>query len=132
MSAQRGVTLAEILIAVAILAISLLVLIGLYPTGLQSVKEASALNGATFLAERLVEAERARPYPTIVSQGPLQFTVATVNNGQSSGMRYEYQILVTEIQDGIEPGAKDIVVQVSWDAGGGLKVTRLESEVKEP
>jgi Tfp pilus assembly protein PilV len=124
----EGVSLAEALVAIAILAGAFMVLLGMYPVGLNSIKQAQALNGATFLAERLMEAERSKPYANIVSHGPTTFRWETIHDGQSSPTEFEYQVLVTELNDTLALKAKDIVVQVTWDVGSGLKTLRLESE----
>lgn len=125
----KGVSLAEALVAIAILAGAFMALVGMYPVGLRTIKQAHALNGATFLAERLMEVERTTPYASIQSHGPTTFSWETIHDGQASTIDYEYQVLVTELDDTLELDAKDVVVQVTWDVGSGLKTLRLESEV---
>lgn len=126
---SNGVSLAEALVAIAILAGAFVALIGMYPVGLRTITQARALNGATFLAEQLLEFERSKPYAEIESHGPNPLSWETVHDGQSSTTNYEYQVLVTEMDDSLELKAKDIVVQVTWNVGSGLKTLRLESEV---
>lgn len=125
---KRGLSLAEALVAIAILASAFIVVLGMYPVGLSTIKQAQAINGATFLAERILEQERSKPYAQIQSNGPTTVAWATTHDGQSSALDYEYQVLVTERNDALTLKAKDIVVQVSWNVGSGLKNLRLESE----
>lgn len=126
---KRGVSLVEALVAIAILAGAFMALLGMYPVGLRSIKQAQALHGATYLAEQLMEVERTTPYANISSHGPTTFAWETIHDGQISRIDYEYQVLVTELTDSLELEAKDIVVQVTWNVGSGLKTLRLESEV---
>jgi Tfp pilus assembly protein PilV len=126
---RRGVSLAEALVAIAILGSAFMILLGMYPVGLDTIKQSQALNGATFLAERLMEEERSKSYDLIQSHGPTAFAWETIHDGQSSLTDYQYQVLVTELSDTLSLKAKDVVVQVTWDVGSGLKTVRLESEV---
>ena len=63
MSKQRGLTLLEVLIASAVLAIALSSLLGLHARNIHLVAQANDLSEAGMLASRLVAMTRAGPWP---------------------------------------------------------------------
>ena len=128
-----GISLADILVALAIFAVAFLALLGMYPMAMRSVGQAQALTGASFLAEQILESERALSFDLIQSKGPIEVEADRIQAirraGNENAIRYEYQVLVTPIEDGLTPAAKNLVVQVSWDTGSGLKSIQLETDV---
>lgn len=131
-----GISLADILVAVAIFAVAFLALLGLYPLGMRSIRQAQEVTEASFLAEQVLESERALAFASIQSKGPFEVEADRVQSrkrhGNESATRYRYQVLVTPLSDEFTTPAKDLVVQVSWESGSGLKLVSLETEVMEP
>ncbi len=132
---ERGLSLADILVALAIFAVAFLALLGLYPMGMRSVAQAQAMVGATFLAEQVLETERNLDFEQIVSRGPVKVEPerlqALKRQGGETSLDYEYSVLVTDLDDGITPAGKSILVQVDWNRGDGLKSVQLETEVSQ-
>lgn len=126
---KKGSTLAEVLIAVAVLAAGVLALLGTYPLGLHSVRDAGTLLAATQLGAQVMEQELARPFAEVLSRPLETVQYSTLRHGQPGRQQFQYEVVVTPLS-GTVP-AKDVLVQVSWDSGSGLKSLRLESEVME-
>lgn len=133
MRTTDGMTLVDILMALAVFAIAFLVLLGLYPIGKRSMEQAQALSGGSFLAEQILEAERAQDFGLIVSKGPLDVeperVQTLVRHGNVVKIDYRYQVLVTPFQDGLNPPAKNLVVIVTWTVGEILRSVQLETDV---
>jgi type IV pilus assembly protein PilV len=84
LSCERGVTLVEILIAIAIIGIALAGLAVVVPVSTYGVHEARQLSTATFLAEQMIERARASAWtarPAIDCLGLSAGDVAPVPSG---------------------------------------------------
>lgn len=112
----------------AIFITAFLMLLGIFPTGLRSVKQARELTMATHLAQQSLENTAAAPFVSIQSSPPAQVPVAITTNGAESSVNYVVQTLVTEVPAGA-PEYKNVMVQVSWDDGTRVRAVTLETDV---
>ncbi len=60
---KRGLTLAEVLLAAAIISVAVLAIIGLFPTALQNVRYGGHMSQASSLAQEMIELIRTHPEP---------------------------------------------------------------------
>jgi len=63
---EKGLTLAEVLLAAAIISVGVLAIIGLFPTALQNVRYGGHMSQASSLAQEMIEMIRTQPF-TLVS-----------------------------------------------------------------
>ncbi len=63
---EKGLTLAEVLLAAAIISVAVLAIIGLFPTALQNVRYGGHMSQASSLAQEMIEMIRTQPF-TLVS-----------------------------------------------------------------
>lgn len=64
---KRGLTLAEVLLASAIISVAVLAIIGLFPTALQNVRYGGHMSQASALAQEIIELIRTRPFAEVSS-----------------------------------------------------------------
>jgi prepilin-type N-terminal cleavage/methylation domain-containing protein len=62
LSEKRGLTLAEVLLAAAIISVAVLAIVGLFPTALQNVRYGGHMSQASSLAQEMIELIRTRPF----------------------------------------------------------------------
>ena len=68
---KRGLTLAEVLLAAAIISVAVLAIVGLFPTALQNVRYGGHMSQASSLAQEMVELIRTQPFATVSSYNNL-------------------------------------------------------------
>ncbi|MGH7371157.1 MAG: type IV pilus modification PilV family protein [Candidatus Methylomirabilales bacterium] len=68
---KRGLTLAEVLLASAIISVAVLAIIGLFPTALQNVRYGGHMSQASSLAQEIIELIRTRPFAEVSSYNNL-------------------------------------------------------------
>lgn len=107
---RRGLSLLELMIALAVFAVAFLMLLSVFPTAARAVRQGEDRMVATFLADRRLEELRAADFDLLTPsfQG---VDVESINAGVSSAMNYTVQTNVTEL----EPDLKRLRVVVSWN-----------------
>jgi type II secretory pathway pseudopilin PulG len=73
---QEGLTLAEVLIAAAIITVAFLGIAGLFPTAYQNVRYGGHMTQASSVAQEMLELIRTQPFSTIFSYNGLDTRVA--------------------------------------------------------
>ena len=68
---EKGLTLAEVLLAAAIISVAVLAIIGLFPTALQNVRYGGHMSQASSLAQEMIELIRTQPFDTVFSYNGL-------------------------------------------------------------
>jgi type II secretory pathway pseudopilin PulG len=68
---EKGLTLAEVLLAAAIISVAVLAIIGLFPTALQNVRYGGHMSQASSLAQEMIELIRTQPFATVSSYNNL-------------------------------------------------------------
>jgi len=117
MSAPRGFTLLEVLVALLILGLAVVSLIQLSAQGLRLVKVAGDQQQAVLLAERLARATE-----------PL---APGVQSGQEGAMTWERRVAPVGVPDELSPPSGPppellaLTVTVRWDAGRSLELASL-------
>jgi general secretion pathway protein I len=110
-SRMCGFTLLEVVIAFAILGVSLAVLYGAFQTALSRSRRDAHLSEATMLAQSLL----ARAGTELTSEQPGQ-------DGQWSGYRYELTqeaVTAPSLQPAITLPTQRVTARVSWVSGSG-------------
>lgn len=115
---ERGFSLLEVLLAVAILAIALPVLLGLRNFDLELQSRSMELTTATLLAqEKLLETELSGSFPIGESTGEflgpapgVQASIAETN--RAPGYRWKRSIMPTPLEL-----IREVKIQISWPRG---------------
>lgn len=117
-SSERGFTLLEVLLAIALLAIALPVLLGLRNFDLDLESRAAELTAATLLAqEKLVEVELAGQYSIGETMGefsplPLGSQTALQAIPRAIGYRWKRTITPTPLEF-----VREVRIKISWPRG---------------
>lgn len=113
-----GVTLVEVLVALAILSIAAAAIFGLYSTGLLAGGMARRMSGAVALAQQRLEASRS---PCVLGdEGPEATDPAFPG--------YRWQTKVTEVR----PGQREVTATVTWQERGQDKSLSLTTLAPDP
>ncbi len=116
MTKADGFSLVEVLIAAAILAVTLLSLSSMFPTGYLNVDQGGERTTAVTLAQERIEWLRNQPYVALAA--------GTTTEGAIPG--YTGYSRMTTIQDDNPTfGVKQVTVAVTTPAGGSVQVTSL-------
>lgn len=125
MTAQRGLTLLELLVAIVIMALSLAALYRILGSSVRNVSGLDQRQGAMVLAQSLLSLRDAVP------EGGWQ------QQGESAG--YEWKIQSSPYETGISgsgvPALHQIVITIAWHADGAqrdLQLTTLRPQRKPP
>jgi len=62
---EKGLTLAEVVLAAAIISVAVLAIVGLFPTALQNVRYGGHMSQASSLAQEMIEMIRTRPFADV-------------------------------------------------------------------
>jgi general secretion pathway protein I len=115
---ERGFSLLEVLLAVAILAIALPVLLGLRNFDLELQSRSMELTTATLLAqEKLLETELSGSFPIGESTGEFQTPAPGVlssimETNRAPGYRWKRSIMPTPLEL-----IREVKIQISWPRG---------------
>jgi len=129
-SGERGFTLLEVLLAIALLAIALPILLGLRNFDLDLHERATELRMATLLAqEKLLEAELAGVYPIGETIGdfrnaPLGAPATVAASERAAGYRWKRTIATTPL-----PLTREVRVKVSWPRGVSEETVEVSTYV---
>lgn len=129
-SCERGFTLLEVLLAIALLAIALPILLGLRNFDLDLHERATELRTATLLAqEKLLEAELAGVYPIGETTGdfrnaPLGAPATVAASERAPGYRWKRTIASTPL-----PLTREVRVKVSWPRGVSEETVEVSTYV---
>jgi type II secretory pathway pseudopilin PulG len=104
-----GLSLLELLVAVAVFAVAFVMLLTAFPTAARAVRQGQEYINATFLAERCLEQVRSQAYDDVVD-GTYTVQVTTNNQGVELKQDFSVQTLVSEPQTNL----KRVRVLVSW------------------
>ncbi len=113
-----GLTLIEVLVAMAILSISAAAIFGLYSTGFLAGGMARRMSGAVALAQQRIESSRS---PCVIGdEGPEATDPAFPG--------YRWQTQTTEVQ----PGLHEVTSTVTWQERGKDRSLTLTTLVSDP
>lgn len=117
--AQSGFTLIEVLVALAILGISLAVLLSIFLQGLDRAHESRSESEARVLAQSLLSQARSTANPAIGTSA-----------GKSAGMLWRLQVVpygTPADRAAWQESAAQIVATVSWRGDGGMRSISLST-----
>ncbi len=137
MTTQRGFTLLEVMMALALLALALPILLGLRNWDLSLRAQADTWTQATLLAqEKLLETELQRGFPPIGEQSG-EFTerlpgfqFATAPTNRAPGFRWKRTVAPTPFDT-----IREVRIRISWprgDAEEALEVTHYALSESKP
>ncbi|MGH2374682.1 MAG: prepilin-type N-terminal cleavage/methylation domain-containing protein [bacterium] len=113
-----GLTLIEVLVAMAILSIAAAAIIGLYSTGFLAGAMARRMSGAVALAQQRLEASRS---PCVLGdEGPESTDPAFPG--------YRWQTKTSEVR----PGLREVTATVTWQERGQDRSLSLTTLVRDP
>jgi general secretion pathway protein I len=122
----RGFTLLEVMIAIALLALSLPILLGLRNRDMVMIERARTLTTATLLAQEKLFETYLLGFPPIGEQRgeftgpPPGYTVNPEAADRAPGFRW-----VRIVGPGLFEYVRDVKVRVLWDAGSGEDFVEL-------
>lgn len=124
---RRGVTLTEILVAVAVLSFALLPLMGFLRTGGRGVTGTRDIAAAAYLASQALEELRAWTFEELAEEDPpnpegrpsaeARMNAEERARVEISGIRFEREVEVVPLADAAGPPAKLATVTVRWTRG---------------
>jgi type II secretion system protein I len=123
----RAFTFVEVIIALAIISVSLLVLLRLHITSVNMVQRAQAISQAVFLADEKIAEMLATGFP---GEGTDSGTVE--KDGLALSWRTEVADLPSAQLDAQDvSGLRKVVVDVSWKQGVGRKHMQMSTYVAD-
>lgn len=111
---DRGMTLVEVLVSVALIAVCAVPLLQLFANGALSTNQGRFMTVATNIASATMEEYRARPWERVVSEILSPF---------ANEVDYAREVSVTSVASDL----KEVSVTVSWNRGGGDRRVQLTS-----
>ncbi len=123
-SRAKGFSLVELLFAVAILASSLLILVGIFPAVFSEVRQGKYILLATQIAQKRMEDALSRPFDEVSGTTSGQETLQSYVNAVPTAMTFVWSTVVTApVAD-----KKDILVTV-YEASAPLKYTKIQTRI---
>lgn len=115
-------TVIETMVAVALFAVAIVAVIGIYPASARAARQANGQLVAANLAEKELEFSRAQDYPALEDRDD-SYQLTVESNGALTSTTYLTKVRVTELR----PGVKRLMVSVTW-SGGDRVDRKLEME----
>jgi len=109
---KRGLTVVEVLVAVAIFASSVVVLLAVFPMSTRAARQSQAHLVATYLVQRELEICRNTSFDQLQTRTPPALSVSKDHNGVEVSIEYQLQVTVEETR----PGLKHVKVEATWFA----------------
>lgn len=137
---ERGLTLAEVVLAAAIISVAVLAMVGLFPTALQNVQFGGHMSQASSLAQEMVEMIRTRPFADVSLYNNLDTRLPPTVTGLPLAHfnRWKNDIAPTNPAGALPQGwgtvqvvenalglsdLKQVTITVGWREGGNRTVT---------
>ena len=95
-SRNRGLSLLEILVSVALLGSSVLIMMGLFPTAYSSLVQARDTTAASNLCRQILDRARATPSAALVNITGAPVNITSDVNGASVVTQYFYDLQLTQ------------------------------------
>ncbi|MEW6279972.1 MAG: hypothetical protein AB1758_15185 [Candidatus Eremiobacterota bacterium] len=124
---MRGLTVVEMLIAAALFAVSLMIMLGVFPVSARAVRKSQETLIATHLAETQLELARAGSFGNLASFSPQTTTVVVTHNGVDIDYAFEVEQQVSDF--GTDSGLKTVVVLVRWASDRQQRTLRMETQI---
>ena len=118
-------TVMEVIVAAALFAISILVLLGVFPLSARAVRKAQVRTIATHLAENQIEKSRAASFVSVASVPPYSVVADIVNNNITEGVDFSVEQNVTNISTAV----KRVRVTVNWKRESQDQTVFLETDL---
>ncbi|MEW6279815.1 MAG: type II secretion system protein [Candidatus Eremiobacterota bacterium] len=106
---RRGMSLVELIVALALFAVIATALCTLFPASFLSIRRAEAETGARSQAQSLLEQRRCLRFDQLVPGTPETLPVAALGS-----LKFERQFQVVELR----PGVKQLRATVAWTVRG--------------
>ena len=120
---QRGLTVVEVLVAAAILAVAILGIAGMVPTAYQNVGYGGQMTKAANLAREKMEELKNASYNALPIRGTPDTDPQPIEGVFSRSWRIE--------ESGLPAGLKRITVTVSWSTLFGVKEVQIMTLVAQ-
>lgn len=120
MKNQQGLTLIEIIVAIAIMIVAVFAIIGIFPKGIQITKTAERNTVGAFLAQEKIEALEALPYGDIpVGTIEAKQNISADPDNPFYDYQRETQVIYVDPNNGLtqsqtDLGVKQIKTTVYW------------------
>lgn len=120
----RGFSVLEMLVAAAVFAISVMILLGIFPLSARAVRQSQLTLIATHMAEFQLETARARSFEALSDESLPVIPVTLKLNGTDTTVDYMVSMRVMETS----PGLKHVTATVTWKWESDRTLT-LETEI---
>lgn len=122
---RAGFTVLEMIISVAVFAVAMVALIGVFPVSIKAGRQAQSTLVAVNLAERELEVSRSAAYDAIAGR-VYSYDLDIMSNGVTIQITYDTEVEVNEVRDGL----KHLKSTVTWaEPDAQVRTTSLETYV---
>jgi hypothetical protein len=124
---RRGVSLSEILVSLALVSVSFMFVVGMFPLGWQALEQGRLRALAVQVAEYHMEDTRASFASGLYTTEVTSHRSVTVNNVPRI-LDFDAQIVAAPLKQGVY----DVQVVVSWSQAGHVEYVQLETLMQGP